>query len=91
MADGEKELLERTKWALDMEAQLKERTEWAISLEKDVAHHVDLAKTFQAEARERTQWALSLQAQLDVLQARLTRLQASLWTKAGRRVGMVKP
>ena len=90
MAANTSELTERTNWALDLEAQLKERTEWALNLEKDVAHHVELAKRFQAESNERTQWALSLQAQVDVLEKRLRRLKASKWIKAGRFIGVLK-
>ncbi len=90
MAADEQELQERTKWALDMEAQLKERTEWALNLDKDVAHHVELAKSLQAEAQERTQWALKLHSQIDALEGSLAKIRSAPWTKAGRALRIVK-
>lgn len=90
IARHEHEVEVRTKWALDMEAQLKERTEWALNMEKDLTHHVELAKRFQAESNERTVWALQLQAQVDVIQRRLSEIKSSKWVKAGRVAGLVK-
>jgi SAM-dependent methyltransferase len=90
MAGDERELKERTHWALDLEAQLKERTEWAMILEKDVAHHLELAERFQAEAQEQSTLARNLQQEAEALRDRLARLQASRWTKAGRLLRLVK-
>jgi SAM-dependent methyltransferase len=90
MAEDQRELQERTQWALNLEAQLKERTEWAMILEKDVAHHVDLAKRFQSEALDKLKLAKNMHTEVEVLQHRLLRLQSLRWTKAGRLLRLVR-
>ena len=72
MAEGEKQLEERTNWALDLERELKERSDWTVILQRDVAHHTELAKRFQAEAEE--------------LRAELVRLKATRWVRIGNAV-----
>lgn len=90
LTEQERELKDRTEWALTMERQLKERTDWALILEKDVAHHLELAERFQAEAREKGEWAQSLQNENDNLQRRLSKLNSTPWTRAGRVMRLVK-
>ncbi len=90
MSEHDRQLLDRTQWALELDEQLKEKTAWAMMLEKDVAHHLELAKRFQGEAEERTEWALSLQREVDALRAGLARIRRSPWTRAGRALRLVK-
>ncbi len=79
----ERELVERTGWARDIESRFEERTRWALSLEKDLASHAQAVQRLQRELEER-------QAEVDQLRAQVTRLRGARWTKTGRAAGFLK-
>ena len=64
ISELEKELEERTAWALRLEKELEERTAWALRLEK--------------ELEERTAWALRLDEELKIRDKRIVELQQYL-------------
>ena len=56
----DKELEERTIWALQLEKDQEERTAWALRLEKERAERTAWALQLDQELAERTAWALHL-------------------------------
>jgi SAM-dependent methyltransferase len=85
----ETELEARTQWARKTEAALEERTQWALALkqEKEAA----LAE-FQRGAAEAENGRRHIQAlEKDLAEARAARaaIESSLWTRAGRKFGVL--
>jgi len=65
LADGGREIKQRTAWALSLHHQLEARTAWALSLQRDVQTRTVWAFSNDAELQHRTAWALSLQSEIE--------------------------
>jgi SAM-dependent methyltransferase len=87
LAERLADLEARTQWARKMEADLEERTQWALALkqEKDTALADFERRTAEAEnARRHIQ---ALEKDLAEARAARARIESSLWTRAGRKLG----
>jgi SAM-dependent methyltransferase len=74
----EKEQEERTAWALKLDQELSERTAWALRLEKEQEERTAWALTLDKELSERTAWVLKLQQELEFQTGRTKQLEAEL-------------
>jgi SAM-dependent methyltransferase len=62
--EAERQLDERSGWALQLDKQLAERTTWALKLDRDVEERTAWIRRLQQELQERTAWALQIDQQL---------------------------
>jgi chromosome segregation ATPase len=86
----EKDLAERTAWARGFERELEERTQWALTLDSDLKHHIELAGSLQSESEGHAQRAQVLQNEVNQLRRELDALKAAVWTRAGRRLRVIR-
>jgi DNA repair exonuclease SbcCD ATPase subunit len=89
LAERLADLEARTQWARKMEAELEERTQWALALkqEKDTAL-ADFERGV-AEAENARRHIQALEKDLAEARAARARIESSLWTRAGRKLGAV--
>jgi len=83
--------------------ELEERTAWALRLQQENDSLAKAVEASQAESKERTEWALRLdqelagrtkflehlRGQLEEAQELLRREQAAMWSRIGRRLGLL--
>jgi SAM-dependent methyltransferase len=86
----EQDLAERTAWARGFERELEERTQWALTLDSDLKHHIELAGSLQSESEGHAQRAQVLQNEVNQLRRELDALKAAVWTRAGRRLRVIR-
>ena len=99
MASLERDIQDKTKWAMDTETSLtaviREQTEQLTRSVADLGGAVDALHRTEKELEERTAWALRLQDDVLRLQDEAQRLEqqvalfrASRWVKLGHKVGL---
>jgi chromosome segregation ATPase len=74
----QKQLEERTTWALNLDNQLEERTAWALNLDNRIKAQDDSIATLQKEIQERTAWALNLDNRIKAQDDLIATLQKEL-------------
>jgi SAM-dependent methyltransferase len=79
-ADVSLQLAERHEWGTGLHRELTERTEWAQRLDRELAELQQRLERETADLRQR----------LEASQAEQARLNASKWTRLGRRLGAIK-
>jgi SAM-dependent methyltransferase len=79
-ADVSRQLVERHEWGTGLHRELTERTEWAQRLDREIA---DLQQRLERETAD-------LRQRLEASQAEQARLNASKWTRLGRRLGAIE-
>ncbi len=83
-AELRSELESRAEWARRVEAELEERTHWALDLEKE--------KNEALEDFKRAQETIArLEQEIRAAHAALARLGVTIWTRLGRKLGILKP
>lgn len=80
----------RTEWARKMESDLEVRTQWALALQRE--NEEAARNTGQAQKSEREAWerVTALEKSLAETRALQGQLERRLWTRVGRKLGMVK-
>jgi SAM-dependent methyltransferase len=81
IAGLEQDVLDKTKWARDMETEVGRQT-------ADLVKAVDALHHTEAELEARTEWALRLQKESEALAQQLALVRGSRWVKLGRKVGL---
>ena len=69
--------------------QLEERTQWALALQKEKETAVADFQHVAAEAEEAARHIQSLEKNLAEARAARAKIESSLWTRAGRKLGAV--
>jgi SAM-dependent methyltransferase len=85
----EAELEARTQWARKTEAELEERTQWALSLKKEKDEALAAFERGAAEAENARRHIQALEKDLAEARSARAKLESSLWTRAGRKLGAV--
>jgi SAM-dependent methyltransferase len=85
----EAELEARTEWARKTEAALEERTQWALSLKQEKEAALAEFQRGAAEAEIARRHIQALERDLAEARAARAKLEAGLWTRAGRKLGAV--
>jgi DNA repair ATPase RecN len=85
VADLERDIKEKTKWALDTEQRLTAELELKCN---ELAESVHLLDRAEATVEERTRWAQDLDARLQSANSQLEMIKASRWVKLGRSAGL---
>ncbi len=85
----EVELEARTQWARKTEAELEERTQWALALKQEKEAVLADFERGAAEAENARRHIQALEKDLAEARAARAQLEASLWTRAGRKLGTV--
>jgi SAM-dependent methyltransferase len=85
----ETELEERTQWARRTEAALDERTQWALALKQEKDTTLADFERLAAEAETARRHIQTLEKDLAEARTARARLESSLWTRAGRKLGAV--
>jgi DNA repair exonuclease SbcCD ATPase subunit len=85
----EAELEARTEWARKTEAALDERTQWALSLKQEKERALADFQRLAADAESARQHIEALQKDLAEARAARTQLEATFWTRTGRKLGAV--
>jgi SAM-dependent methyltransferase len=92
VADLERDIQDRTKWAIDTEtnltAAIRDQTEQLARAVADLGIAVEALHHTEKELEERTAWALRLQDEARQLEERVALFRASRWVKLGRTVGL---
>jgi DNA repair exonuclease SbcCD ATPase subunit len=92
VADLERDIQDKTKWAIDTETNLtaviREQTERLSRAVADLGTAVDALHHTEKELEERTAWALRLQDEARRLEEQVALFRASRWVKLGRTVGL---
>jgi SAM-dependent methyltransferase len=92
VADLERDIQDKTKWAIDTETSLtaviREQTERLSRAVADLGTAVDALHHTEKELEERTAWALRLQDEARRLEEQVALFRASRWVKLGRTVGL---
>lgn len=83
------ELEARTQWARKMEAELEERTQWALALKQEKEAALADFERGAAEAENTRRHIQALEKDLAEARAARAQLDASLWTRAGRKLGVL--
>ena len=81
----ERDLHEKTDWALETERRLTADVQSKCNELADAVRLLDNAET---KLEERTRWAMSLDERLRTVEAQLAMMQASRWVRLGRTVGL---
>jgi len=89
-ADLQLEVEARTEWAFKQEADLQERTAWALHLVGEKKEALEAFEHEQKSAEEAWACVKSLDEELREARLARARLERRLWTRLGRRLGMVK-
>ena len=74
---------------LARERQLEERTQWALALQKEKETAVADFQHVAAEAEKAARHIQSLEKNLAEARAARAKIESSLWTRAGRKLGAV--
>jgi hypothetical protein len=85
----ETELEARTDWARKTEAALEERTQWALSLKQEKEAALADFRRLSAEAEDARRHIQALENDLAEARTARAKLEAGLWTRAGRKLGAV--
>jgi hypothetical protein len=85
VADLEKENLEKTHWAEEIERRL---TAEIAAAREELARCLELLHEAEKTVEERTNWALDLDRKREQLEARLAMMEASRWVRLGRTFGV---
>jgi SAM-dependent methyltransferase len=88
----ERDIQDKTKWAIDTETNLtaviREQTERLSGAVADLGIAVEALHHTEKELEERTAWALRLQDEARQLEEQVALFRASRWVKLGRSVGL---
>lgn len=79
----------RTEWARKMEADLAERTGWALALQRELAESGANHEKAARSAQDAWECVRALEKELDETRTRRAQLEARLWTRLGRKLGMM--
>lgn len=92
VADLEKDLRQKTQWAIDLETRLTAEVDQQTAA---LVRAVEALHAVEAELESRTHWAQNLQAEVDSLQrlagelkGKMALYQQSRWVRLGRRIGL---
>jgi len=85
----EGELEARTEWARKTESELEERTAWALSLKQEKNEALAAFERGAAEAENARKHIQALEMDLSEARSARARLESSLWTRIGRKLGAV--
>lgn len=85
----ETELEERTQWVRKTEAALEERTQWALALKQEKEAALAEFQRGVAEAENARRHIQVLEKDLAEARAARAKIESSLWTRAGRKLGAV--
>jgi len=92
VADLERDLQDKTRWAIDTETSLtaviRDQTERLSRAVADLGSAVEALHHTEKELEERTAWALRLQDEARRLEEQVALFRASRWVKLGRTVGL---
>ena len=92
VADLERDLQDKTKWAIDTETNLtaviRDQAERLSVAVADLSTAVEALHHTEKELDERTAWALRLQDEARRLEEQVALFRASRWVKLGRTVGL---
>lgn len=89
-AEMERQMAERAEWVKKVEADFAERTQWALQLNEEKQDlEAELLRVRGSEA-EAWQKAAGIERELGDLRAERTRVEGRLWTRLGRRLGLVR-
>ena len=92
VADLERDIQDKTKWAIDTETSLtaviRDQTERLTRAVADLGIAVEALHRTEKELDERTAWALRLQDEARRLEEQVALFRASRWVKLGRTVGL---
>ena len=92
VADLERDIQDKTKWAIDTETNLtaviRDQTERLMRAVADLGIAVEALHHTEKELEERTAWALRLQDEARQLEEQVALFRASRWVKLGRTVGL---
>jgi SAM-dependent methyltransferase len=88
-AEMKGELTARTEWAKDLERNLDERTRWALSLQHESKEAQ--ATREQARESERAAWDAAKALEKELVESRnaRVRLERRMWSRMGRKLGAV--
>lgn len=89
-ADLERQLAERAEWVRKVEADFEERTQWALRLEKEKEEAVAEVQRAQASEAAVQERLTGLERELHEAQSARAKLEARLWTRAGRKLGFLR-
>jgi len=78
----------RTQWARKMETDLEERTQWALALKQEKEAVLADFERGAAAAENARRHIQALEKDLAEARAARARIESSLWTRAGRRLGV---
>ena len=85
----EADLEARTAWARKTEAELEGRTQWALALKQEKEAALAEFQRGEAAAENARRHIQALEKDLTEARAVRARLESSLWTRAGRKLGAV--
>jgi chromosome segregation ATPase len=92
VADLERDIQDKTKWAIDTETNLtgviRDQAERLSRAVADLGTAVEALHHTEKELEERTAWALRLQDEARRLEEQVALFRASRWVKLGRTVGL---
>jgi len=92
VADLERDIQDKTKWAIDTEtnltAAIRDQGERLSRAVADLGTAVEALHHTEKELEERTAWALRLQDEARRLEEQVALFRASRWVKLGRTVGL---
>jgi SAM-dependent methyltransferase len=83
--DLERDIRDKTQWAIDTETRLTADIQRQV---EELQRAVEALHRVESELEERTAWALRLKEDGQALEQRLAMFRASRWVKLGRRVGL---
>jgi len=89
-AEIERQLTERIEWVRKVERDFEERTQWSLSLEKEKNDAIAEFHRLQGSELEAWQKVAALERELGEARATLAELRARVWTRVGRKAGLVK-
>jgi SAM-dependent methyltransferase len=90
MAALHRELESRTEWVRALEANFEERTAWGMNLAREKNEALAAFAHEQKSAEEARACMIALERELEEARAARARLERRLWTRIGRKLGMVK-
>jgi SAM-dependent methyltransferase len=79
----------KNEWVKRVEAAWEDRTQWALRLKADRDRAIAEFQRVEAEEANALEQAAALQKKLDEARAELARIQATRWSRLGRKLGML--